>query len=99
MFNNMIYNYAQKHGFSTDKIIEELRKYDYTNIVNQITCDTLVLDGTIKINKGTLEEFYEGLNNCNKEYKLFDEMSKAQCHSQMGEHGVAYVFMIEFVNT
>lgn len=94
---NMMKDYAWKHGVSTDEIIDELRRYDYSDIVDRVTCDTLVLDGTAEINKGASEQFYQALSNCPKEYKLFDETSTAQCHSQMGGYGIASVFICDWI--
>lgn len=97
MVYNMMDDYAWKHGVSKENIIEELRKYDNTDIVDKVTCETLVLDGTAEINKGQAEVFYDALQNCKKEYKLFDEESTSQCHSQMGGYQPASEYICDWI--
>ena len=90
----MMDDYAWKHGVSREAVIEELRKYDNTDIVDKINCEMLVLDGTAEINKGEAKVFFDALQNCKKEYKLFDEASTSQCHAQMGGYVPANAYMV-----
>lgn len=97
MIYDMMDDYAWKHGVSREEVIRELRKYDNTDIVDQVTCYMLVLDGIAEINKGEAEKFYHSLKNCKKEYKLFDENSTAQCHSQMGGYAVGAEYVCDWI--
>ncbi len=97
MVFGMMEDYAWKHGVTREQVIEELRKYDNTNIIDQVTCETLVLDGTAEINKGEAKKFYDALKNCKKEYKLFDETTTAQCHSQMGGYAAASEYICDWL--
>lgn len=97
MIYNMMDDYAWKHGVSRNKVIDELRKYDNTEIADKVTCETLVLDGTAEINKGQAKLFYDALKNCKKEYKLFDETSTSQCHSQMGGYQPAAEYLCDWI--
>lgn len=97
MVYNLMDDYAWKHGVSRDEIIEELKKYDNTDIMNLITCKTLVLDGTAEINKGSAKVFYDALTSCEKEYKCFDTESTAQHHAQMGGYQVGSEFIADWV--
>lgn len=95
MVYGLMDDYAWKHGVSRDEIIEELKKYDNTSIMNLITCKTLVLDGTAEINKGSARIFFDALTNCEKEYMCFDTESTAQHHAQMGGYQVGPEFIGE----
>lgn len=97
MVGQLMDDYAWKHGVSKDEIIEELRKYDNSGILDMINCRMLVLDGTAEMNKGDAKIFFDSLKSCQKEYKLFDEKSTAQCHSQMGGYGPASEFLCDWV--
>lgn len=97
MVSGMMNDYAWKHGVGGDQVTEELRKYDNTDIVDKITCETLVLDGTAEINKGQAAVFYDALKNCRKEYKLFDRTSTSQCHAQMGGYLPASEYICDWV--
>lgn len=97
MMEGMMKDYAWKHGVSIEHIVEELRKYDNTDILSQITCETLVLDGTAEINKGEAQVFYDALTNCKKELKVFDEISTSQCHAQMGGYVPAAEFICDWI--
>lgn len=97
MVYSLMDDYAWKHGVQRDEIIEELKKYDNTGIMNLITCKTLVLDGTAEINKGSAKIFFDTLTNCEKEYKCFDTESTAQHHAQMGGYQVGSEFIGDWI--
>ncbi len=86
----MIADYAWKQGVGNDvdAVVQELKKYNNTDIIDKITCKMLVLDGTAEITYGEAKKLYDALK-CPKEYLLFDEETTAQCHSQMGGYGIA----------
>ena len=69
--------------------IPELRKYDNTDIIDQVTCHMIVLDGTAEVTPGEAIKFYDALRNCEKDYILFDEETTAQSHTQMGGYAPA----------
>lgn len=86
----MIADYAWKQGVGNDvdAVVQELKKYNNTDMIDKITCKMLVLDGTAEITYGEAKKLYDALK-CPKEYLLFDEETTAQCHSQMGGYGIA----------
>ena len=97
MVYHLMDDYAWKHGVSREQIIDELRKYDNTAIVDKITCNMLVLDGTAEINKGEGKIFYEALKHCKKTYHIFDEASTSQCHAQMGGYVPAAEYICDWL--
>lgn len=97
MLHNLMADYAWKHGVEVSEVVEELRKYNNEDILDQITCHMLVLDGTAEINKGCAKGFYDALKNCKKDYKLFDETTTAQCHSQMGGYAYAGEWICDYL--
>ncbi|WP_460274433.1 alpha/beta hydrolase family protein [Celeribacter sp. ULVN23_4] len=86
---NLVKDYAWKHGVpnTIQDVIEVLADYDNSAILDQVTCETLVLDGTAEVFKGA-PAFFEALS-CPKEYMLFDETSTAQSHCQIGGYARA----------
>ena len=83
--NVMIEDYAWKHGVPEEAVVDELKKYDNTKILDKVECEVLVLDGTAEMTFGAAKELYDALVNAkNKDYILFDDDSTAQCHTQMG---------------
>ena len=86
---NMMQDYCWKHGTDMKNLIPELRKYDNTDIIDQVTCHMIVLDGTAEVTPGEAIKFYDALRNCEKDYILFDEETTAQSHTQMGGYAPA----------
>ena len=81
----MLEDYAWKHGVPEEAVVDELKKYDNTKILDKVECEVLVLDGTAEMTFGAAKELYDALVNAkNKDYILFDDDSTAQCHTQMG---------------
>lgn len=81
---NLVKDYAWKHNIpvTIDALVEEMKKYNNTHLLDEMTCKTLVLDGTKEVTQGA-KAFYDMLK-CPKHYMLFDETTGSQCHSQMG---------------
>lgn len=88
MMNYMLKDYAWKQGCSEDTLLDELTKYDNSDILPQIKTKTLVLNGAAEVNPIAAKEFYDSLN-CPKDYLFFDEDSTAQQHTQMGGYAPA----------
>lgn len=97
--DNLMADYAYKHGVDLDHVIPELRKYDNSDILDQVTCKVLVLDGTAEITPGQAEKFYDALNNCEKHFHQFDTDSTAEHHSQMGGYQVAAEYICDWIKT
>lgn len=95
--NTMLKDYAWKQGVPEAEVSAELAKYDITDIVGQIGCDMLVLDGTSEVNPGKAQLLYDSLE-CPKTYHLFDEDSTAQCHAQMGGYATASAFILDWLD-
>lgn len=94
----MVADYAWKQGVenTVDAVIEELKKYDNTDIVDKITCKMLVMDGVAEITYGEAKNMYDVLK-CPKEYLLFDEDTTAQNHTQMGAYAVASEILLDWI--
>lgn len=95
--DGMMTDYAWKHGVSRKQVISELRRYDNRNIIDRVTCETLVLDGTAEINQGESQKFFDALPEGHKYYHLFDEASTAQSHAQMGGYSQAAEFLCDWL--
>lgn len=92
----MLEDYIYKHGATAQTICDELRKFDNTDIINQLDCLTIVMDGTSEMTQGEVKEFYDMLN-CEKEYLLFDEDTGSQMHAQMGGYATASELLFDLV--
>ncbi len=94
----MIADYAWKQGVenSVQAVVEELKKYNNTGIIDKITCKMLVMDGTAEVTYGEAEKLYEALK-CPKEYMLFDEETTAQNHCQMGGYAIASEVLLDWI--
>lgn len=92
---NLVSDYAWKHGVpnSIKDVVQALQPYDNSAILDQVTCETLVLDGTGEVFHGA-RPFFDALN-CPKEYLLFDESSTAQSHCQIGGYATATEFIFD----
>lgn len=84
----MLSDYVWKHGTTEEELIDELKKFDNSDILNELDCLTLVLDGSSEINAGESKRFLESIS-CPKDYLYFDEDSSSQLHCQMGGYGAA----------
>ncbi len=95
--NFMLQDYAWKQGVSEDEVIEELKKYDNTSILDKITCRMLVMDGTKEPMFGEAKKFYDALK-CPKDYMLFDEDTTAQAHCQMGSYATGTEYLFDWIS-
>lgn len=84
MVRNLVKDHAWKHGVpnTVKDVVEVLKDYDNSAILDQVTCDMLVLDGAKSVSGGS-KEFYDAVN-CPKQYMLFDETTGSQAHCQTG---------------
>ena len=90
-------DYAWKQGVSEDEVIAELIKYDNTSILDKITCQMLVMDGTKEPMYGEAKKFFDALK-CPKEYMLFDEETTAQTHCQMGSYATGTEYLFDWIS-
>jgi dipeptidyl aminopeptidase/acylaminoacyl peptidase len=97
--DNLMADYAYKHGVDMEHVIPELRKYDNSAVLDQITCKVLVLDGSAEITPGQSKKFYDALKNCDKEFHQFDIASTAEHHSQMGGYQVGAEYVCDWIQT
>ena len=94
----MLEDYAWKHGVPEEQIVEELKKYDNTPILDKVECEVLVLDGTAEMTYGAAKELYDALPNVKaKDYILFDDDSTAQCHTQMGGYATGAEILMDWI--
>lgn len=96
--DSMVRDYAWKHGVDNDidVVIGELEKYTNEDILDEITCKVLVIDGTAEVILGRAKEFYDRLN-CPKDYLLFDDSTTAQNHTQMGGYGPGSEILFDWI--
>ena len=92
----MLEDYIYKHGATSETICDELRKFDNTDIIKDLDCLTIVMDGTSEMTQGEAKVFYDMLE-CEKEYLLFDEDSGSQMHAQMGGYATASEMLLDLV--
>ena len=98
MVDGLVRDYAWKHGVenSIDAVIRELKKYDNSDILDKLTCRTLVMDASADINPGEAKKFYDAIN-CPKEYMLFDDETMGQTHTQMGCYASASERLFDWI--
>lgn len=94
--NFMLEDYIYKHGATAETVCEELRKFDNTEIIKDLDCLTIVLDGSSEMTQGEAKVFYDMLD-CEKEYLIFDEDSGSQMHAQMGGYSTASELILDLV--
>lgn len=96
---NLIKDYAWKHGVpnTITDVIEALAPYDNTEFISQVSCETLVMDGTEEMTPGEARKLYDALT-CPKEYMVFDPTTTAQTHSQMGSYATATEFLFDWLD-
>lgn len=95
----LVKDYAWKHGVpnTVADVIKVLGDYDNTSIVDKITCEMLVMDGTEEITHGEARKFFD-LLKCPKDYMLFDETTTAQLHCQMGGYATATEYLFDWLD-
>jgi hypothetical protein len=88
-----------KHGAdSPSGLLTELEGFDNTQVVHQIRCRTLVMDGTAEsYSVGQGKQLYDALS-CPKEYLLFDEHDTGLLHCQEAAQAVANHRMFDWVD-
>lgn len=90
---------AAKHGVSTPyDLFCELRACTLEPYVEQITCETLIMEGTAEIRSaGESRRLYDALQ-CPKHLMLFDESTTAELHCQGGASAVAGETMYDWLD-
>lgn len=94
--NFMLDDYAWKQGVPKEDVPADLDRYDNTDVVELVTCDTLVLDGAAEVQPGAAKQYFDALR-CPKDYHLFDFDSTAQCHCQTGGYAPASEFIMNWI--
>jgi pimeloyl-ACP methyl ester carboxylesterase len=89
-----------KHGSdSPSDLMMELKKYDNTPIVDQITCRMLIMDGEGEVfTAGQAQKLYDALNNCPKDFMLFTAEDTGLLHCQNGASAVAMRCMYDWLD-
>ncbi len=95
--NFILDDYVWKQGVEKGNIIDEMKKYDNTDILDKITCRMLVMDGTAEPMYGEAKKFYDALS-CEKDYMLFDEETTAQTHCQMGSYATGAEYLFDWIS-
>ena len=88
-----------KHGAKTPyELFKEFDACDLTDVVDQITCRTLVMDGVEeRFSAGQAEQLYDALS-CPKDFLSFDTTSTAQLHCQNGGTATAAEFTFDWLD-
>jgi hypothetical protein len=77
----------------------EVKKFDNTPIVDQITCRMLIMDGEGEVfSAGQAQKLYDALNNCPKDYMLFTAEDTGLLHCQNGAAAVAMRGMFDWLD-
>ena len=94
--NFMLDDYAWKQGVPKEDVPANLDRYDNTDVVELVTCDTLVFDRAAEVQPGAAKQYFDALR-CPKDYHLFDFDSTAQCHCQTGGYAPASEFIMNWI--
>ena len=94
--NFMLDDYAWKQGVPKEDVPADLDRYDNSDVVGLVSCNTLVLDGAAEVQPGAAKQYFEALQ-CPKKYHLFDFDSTAQCHCQTGGYAPASEFIMNWI--
>lgn len=88
-----------KHGAETPyDLFQDLIACDLTPYVDQIECETLVMDGTEEqFSVGQAQKLYDSLS-CPKDLMLFDQSTTAQLHCQNGANATAGEYMFDWLD-
>lgn len=97
-FQSMVTDYAWKHNIpkTIKGVIEVINDYDYTSVVGNITCKTLVVDGSAELIPDAAKNLYD-LLKCPKDYLLFDEKTTGQLHCQIGAPLTAGEYVLDWI--
>ncbi|WP_343672401.1 alpha/beta fold hydrolase [Chitinophaga sp.] len=95
---NLVKDYAWKHNVpnTIEDVINALQAYNNTSVLDKITCNMLVLDGTEEMLRDGAKKFYDALN-CPKHYMIFDEATTAQSHCQIGGYATATEYIFDWL--
>ncbi len=90
---------AWKHGATSPAaLMTKLKDFNNEGIVDQITCQILIMDGTAEeFTRGQAQKLYEALNSP-KEYMLFTEEDTGLVHCQTGALSVASQRMFDWLD-
>jgi hypothetical protein len=88
-----------KHGVSSPyELYRELNECDLSPFVEQIRCETLIMEGTNEIrSSGESQRLYDMLR-CPKHLMVFDESTTAQLHCQGGASGIAGEMLFDWLD-
>ncbi|HVI46485.1 MAG TPA: alpha/beta fold hydrolase [Chitinophaga sp.] len=89
-----------KHGVNKPSVLLlKLQHYTIENSVKNITCHTLVVDGTgEEFSRGQAEKLYNALT-CPKDFILFTEEDTGYLHCQPGALSVSYTRIFNWIDT
>lgn len=90
---------AWKHGVEKPhELMQELRRYDNTDVVGRIECPTLVMEGTAEdATPGQGRAFFDALR-CPKTWLEFDDSTAAQTHCQGGGAALAQAWLFDWLD-
>jgi hypothetical protein len=78
--------------------LTQLKNYHYENLVPQITCQMLVMDGALESwGKGQAKRLYDALS-CPKKYMFFGEDTSAAQHCQSGAPAISSQRMFDWLD-
>lgn len=97
MLEWLLRDYAWKHDVPKSDVFIELAKYDNTDIVEQIGCEMLVLNGAAEMTQDEPKKLFAALSSP-KEYLYFDEDTTAQAHCQMGSYSTGTELLLDVIS-
>lgn len=96
MLEWLLRDYAWKHGVPKADVFLELMKYDNADVLDQIECEMLVLNGAAEMTQDQPKKLYAALT-APKEYLYFDENTTAQAHCQMGGYSTGTELLMDVI--
>lgn len=88
-----------KHGVSTPhELIDELRKYDNSDGVASIRCETLIMEGSAEDASPGESERLHGALTCPKHMMVFDASTASQVHCQGGNQLLAQARLFDWLD-
>lgn len=85
-------------GNTPAEFLDQVKKFDNSEILDQIRCKMLVMDGTSEVwGEGQAKKLYDALT-CEKAYMLFTEEDSASEHCQVGAGAIATQRMFDWLD-
>lgn len=85
-------------GETPAEFLDNVKKFDNTEILDKIKCRMLIMDGTSEVyGEGQAKKLYDAMT-CEKDYMLFTEEDSASEHCQVGAGAIATQRMFDWLD-